>query len=505
MKCSHEIVIAPQICYITIPFFRALIESFSMKTKRIVLIPTAIFILIAMFIYVIYLSKKVKKIDHIFLITIDTLRADHLGAYGYQRNTSPFIDSIAEKGVLFENAFSQSSTTCPSHASIFTGLYPSQHRVLANHYLLSESNRTLAEILKENGFDTTAFTSTDVHFLSTRLDQGFEFYEEPMDAQKTYGIRYRPARLTVNNAMIWLDNFNPARKLFMWIHLYDPHLPYNPPPAYVKNLDRDKENFFNFIEKYGINLEVFDNNPEKLYQYITQYDAEIKYVDEELQRFYGYVENKGLNKNSLWIITADHGEGLGQHNFLNHAKMVYQEQIHVPLIFLFTDLEIESKRLDHIVENFDIFSTVLDILKIKTEDELMREVQSDSQWPSIRGLKEINTERFAFAERNIYPEKDPFPPKVPEHRRRWEKGDKYSIQDENYKYIFRTHYPDEFYDLKEDPYEKTNLINKSREVEKMLKGMISKYIRFFDKYRQQKDQTVDPKVLKKLRSLGYVN
>ena len=476
-----------------------------MKTKRLVFIPiiSSLLVIFAVLFYIIK-SNRSASIKHIFLITIDTLRADHLGTYGYPRNTSPFIDSLAEKGVLFENAFSQSSTTCPSHASIFTGLYRSQHGLLANHYILPESTTTLAEILKEKGFKTAAFTSTEVHFLSTNLNQGFEFYEEPIDTRETYRIRYRPARLTINNAIIWLDNFNPSKKLFFWVHVYDPHLPYSPPREHIKNLDQNKKDLLKFLEKYNINPGIF-NTEDDLYRYITQYDAEIRYVDEELKRLYGFVENKGLNKNSLWIITSDHGEGLGQHNYLNHSKMLYQEQLHVPLIFFFTDSKIKAQRLKNVVENFNIFSTVLDILKIDIENKLKKEIQSVSLWPIIKGSNQNKIKQFAFSEREKYPAKDPFPKNIPEHQRIWEKGDKYSIQDENYKYILRTHYQDEFYNLKTDPHEKTNLIDENSNHIRTFKGMILRNLKFFERYADKKERKVDPKVRKKLKSLGYIN
>ncbi len=438
------------------------------------------------------------------MITIDTLRADHLGTYGYPRNTSPFIDSLAEKGILFENSFSQSSTTCPSHASIFTGLYCSQHGVLANHYILPESATTLAEILKENGFKTAAFTSTDAHFLSTNLNQGFEFYEEPFNARATYNIKYRPARLTINNAIIWLDNFNPTRKLYFWVHVYDPHLPLVPPREYTEKIDQNKKDVLKFLEKFNINLGLF-NNEDDLYKYITLYDAEIRYVDEELKRLFSFAEKKGLNKNSLWIITADHGEGLGQHDYLIHSKMLYQEQLHVPLIFFFTDSKIKPIRIKNIVENFDIFSTVLDVLKIDAENELKKEIQSVSLWKTIRGLKEKEIKQFAFSEREKYPEKDPSPIKLPESKRIWEKGDKYSIQDDNYKYILRTDFQDEFYNLKIDPHEKTNLIDKNSNQTKTFREMILRYLKLFQRYANKKARLVDPKIRKKLKSLGYIH
>jgi len=458
-------------------------------------------------------NKGKPEIDHVFFITIDTLRADHLGCYGYVRNTSPFIDSLAKKGVLFENAYSQSPSTCPSHASIFTGLYPSQHRVLANGYVLDDSYTTLAEILRENGLKTAAFASTDRHFHQSNIDQGFEFYEEPLDTEKTYGFKYRPARLTINNAIIWLDNFDPKNKLFLWIHVFDPHYPYHPPREYYKELGNDlkKDIFLQYVERFHIDTEVFNmkvlssdyeqlSSKEKMYEYITNYDAEIKYVDNELRRFYDFVERKGLNKNSLWIITSDHGEALGQHHWLQHGALIYQEEIHVPLIF-FSNQKFNSKRIKEVVENFNIFSTVLDFLQIKIVKELATEINSMSLFKKIWNAQENLEKKFAFSERVRKAKKDPII-KIYEERQ------KYAIQNKDFKYIYRSDSEDEFYDIREDPFEQNNLTNtttyKYVEEKKAFQKNLSETLSKLEKYENVKTEMVDKKTIERLKSLGYL-
>lgn len=461
----------------------------------------------------IFHKKDEKKFSHIFLIIVDTLRADHLGCYDYIRNTSPFIDSLAKKGVLFERAYSQSASTCPSHASIFTGLYPLQHRVLANHYVLDDSYTTIAEVLRNDGYKTAAFTSTDRHFHKSNINQGFEFYEQPIDTEKTYGFKYRPASLTINNAIIWLDNFNPKNKLFLWIHVFDPHFPYHPPGKFYKEINNniEKERFLEYIERFHINTEAFSrrilnpnyehlNNKEKMYEFITSYDAEIRYADDELKRFYNFVERKGLNKNSLWILTSDHGEGLGQHNWLGHAAMIYQEEIHVPLIF-YSEQRFNPKRIKGVVENFDIFSTILDVLNIKIDKKLRKEVKSTSLLKNIRNTQESLNKNYAFSER----ERSTIENNI---IKIWDEREKYSIQDEYFKYIYRSGFEDEFYNLKEDPFEQNNLIN-SRTVEynEEKKEIKKKLLRILDElkeYKNLKTKIVDKKTIEKLKSLGYV-
>jgi len=459
----------------------------------IVAIGISLFILLSVF------YKKKNKIKHIFLITIDTLRADHLSCYGYPVKTTPFIDSMAKKGVIFKNAFSASATTCPSHASIMTGLYPSQHRVIANGYILDDSYTTLADVLKENGFKTAAFTSTDRHFLASNINQGFEMYEEPLNTVETYGYKYRPARLTVNNAILCLDNINSKNKLFMWIHLFDPHWPYHPPQKY-KNIIRKqlkKKDLKKFIKEADVNLEIFDNSFDKFYERILNYDSEIRYVDEELKRFFGYIKSKGLYKNSLIIITGDHGEALGQHNWLQHATQIYQEEIHVPLIFHFGGIRRKIvKVIDDPVENFDIFSTILDLLKIRS---FKRKVSSISLRKIIFESKKVReyvfTERQFYRKRKIYKKKLPFWEKV------WEKGIKMSIQNEHFKYIYRSAFKDEFFNLEEDPYELKNIKDYNEKIALKYKRKILKILSNFKKTKARK---VNKEIIKRLKSLGYV-
>ncbi len=449
------------------------------------------------------------RIDRIFLIIIDTLRADHLGCYGYPRNTSPFMDSLAKKGVLFEKAYSQSASTSPSHASIFTGLYPFQHRVLANGYVLDDSYTTLAEILSQNGFKTAAFVSTDRHFHVTKINQGFQFYEDPVGTQEIIGKVYRSARLTKNNAAIWLDNFNPNQKLFLWLHLFDPHIPYRPLKMYLQNIkdSLSRKDFFRYMRNIPTDLEVFENKSNKMFKKIIRYDAEIRYVDEELRNFFQFIEHKGLNENALWIITSDHGEGLGQHKWYIHGKLLYQEQIHVPLIFYFPNKKVSPKRIDDIVENFDIFSTIIEALGITIDRKLKEEVKSISLWGKITENNPEIQKKHSFSERRFFKTNlKKMYPEIPAWQLNWEEGEKYCLQNKNFKYIFRTKLPDEFYDLVKDPFELNNVIDK-KEYERhniSLKKELFKILNEIKKYKNKKQKTVDKKELSKLRSLGYI-
>ncbi len=467
------------------------------------------FLILIILIILIIPGSNDENIDHIFLITIDTLRADHMGCYNYSIDTSPFIDKLAGKGVLFENAFTQSSTTSPSHASIFTGLYPSQHRVLANGYRLDDSFVTLAEILKKNGYKTAAFTSTDRHFLSGNINQGFEKYDEPEDTQNEFGFKYRPARFTIDKSIAWISNFRKEKKMLIWIHLFDPHLPYNPPETHIKKMADPtlKDKLDKITENRAINYEIFNNSKEKYFEEVLKYNAEISYVDSELQRLFKFAEKSGIANNALWIITGDHGEGLGQHNWLGHAKLIYQEQIHVPLIF-YSAGHIKPKRVRSVVENSSIFSTVIDICGITMPDEKGNSVLTKSIKDLIFKNGDKSSHEFAFSERQYYGHRIA-EKKLPAWQTEWENGKKYSIQNISFKLIYNkgVREPNEFYNLSEDPFElKSEISNRKYfKIKNLLRKELFARLKIFKESKRIKAKKVDSETIKKLKSLGYIN
>lgn len=480
-----------------------------MPSKKKLLICSLFLALLGAAVWALFHTGSRSSRKYVFVITIDTLRADHLGCYGYPRDTSPFLDSLAARGVVFDNAVSQSATTCPSHASIFTGLYPSQHRVLANGNVIDDSVTTLAEILGEKGVCTAAFTSTDRHFLRSGIHRGFSFYEEPVDTALTYKLHYRPAEQTIDHAAIWLANFDPAKDLLMWIHVFDPHQPFRKVEEFYQKVDipEKKASLLEFLKKRQINMEIFNNDPEDLYRYITLYDSEIRYVDAHLERLFRLIESKDMLDKSYWIITADHGESLGQHNWLGHAKPLYQEDIHVPLIFFDgsgkASKGIREKRL---VENFNIFPTVLDLFRIEPANSVKKEMQAVSLLPLGTGEVEAKAKEFVLSERQHYNSLPDYAPEVPFWRRDWEDGEKFSIQFKGWKYIHRTTSDDELYNLIEDPLELNNRIEEKKGVAEypVLLGTMTKMLQIFEGYRGKKVKLIDEQAIKRLRALGYL-
>ncbi|MFH1742413.1 MAG: sulfatase [bacterium] len=305
-------------------------------------------------------KRKHNEGPNAILFTLDTLRADHLSCYGYERNTSPEIDTLAKDGVLMTNAYSQSTTTIPSHISIMTGQYLRQFGIYGQgEDPLSLQYDTLAECFRKAGYATAGFLS--VNFMRnewTGLGQGFRtFYECPR--------AYVHGEYIVNRAIDWLAD-NHGRRFFLWIHLYDCHVPYNAPegfrdefldPAgtYLPDIDpslisaRDDEGFGRLSKPY----------------YSDRYDGEVAYTDHQVGRVVSDLKSLGLLENTLVVIAADHGECLGEHSIYFDHVSLYEQNTHVPLVFSWSGRTPRGKRIVELCENVDIGATMLDLMGIK--------------------------------------------------------------------------------------------------------------------------------------------
>jgi arylsulfatase A-like enzyme len=217
------------------------------------------------------------------LIAIDTLRADHLGCYGYRRIGTPAIDQLASEGVRFEHAYAQVPLTLPSHTVILTGTYPMFNGVRdLTSPGLNQTIPTLAEIMRQNGYSTAAFVSSFVLNSMWGLNRGFEVYDYETDpgAGNNPSLLERRGDRTVGRVLDWLDS-HADRPFFVWVHLYDPHSPYRPPEPY--------------FSRYAGHL----------------YDGEIAFDDEQLGRLFAQLRKLNLYDNSLIVLASDHGESLG--------------------------------------------------------------------------------------------------------------------------------------------------------------------------------------------------
>jgi len=288
----------------------------------------------------------------IILISLDTLRADHLGTYGYHRDTSPAIDAFAKDNIVFENAVVQSPWTLPSHMSIMTSRYPSFHGVVHEGLSLSDEYVTLAELLKGAGYKTAAFVDGGYVSGVFGFDQGFDVYHDQRIGAE--GI--------LPKAQHWLDE-NKSDSFFLFIHLFDIHSPYNPPPPY--NSIFHDFTYTGHLVPSSKNLIIAQYDPLKLKDddlrhVIALYDGGIRYTDEKIGEFLSYLQNAGLYDQSLIIITSDHGEEFMEHDNVLHWQLFYRPNLHVPLIVHMPHYSRKGIRISELVQSIDLLPTIVE-------------------------------------------------------------------------------------------------------------------------------------------------
>lgn len=272
---------------------------------------------------------------NVLLITLDTTRADRLGCYGYADGRTPHLDELARSGVLFADAYCQVPMTLPSHASLFTGLYPFNHGVHNNgSYVLGPEPLTLAEALKRRGYATAAFTasfSVDSRF---GLDRGFDVYDDTFQEDSPFKALNSERRAEQVSAAFasWLES-RGGERFFAWVHFFDPHLPYDPPPAFRRE---------------------FSSRP---------YDGEIAYMDHHVGEVLGLLKDKGLLDRTLVVAAGDHGEAFGEKGESGHGVFVYESTVRVPLIFWAGDRLPAGTVVPSRARLIDVMPTVLDLVE----------------------------------------------------------------------------------------------------------------------------------------------
>lgn len=429
---------------------------------------------------------------HVLLITMDTTRTSHLGCYGYHLDTSPVLDKLAQESVLFENTIAQAAVTPVSHASILTGLNPFNHgvRVLhgKGHNYLKKRKKSLATIWKSAGGKTAAFLSAYTVCKKFGLNQGFDNFHEnfckkkgnivPSTGVVNTGMAQCSAKKTTDKAIDFLNQkVKKSDSNFIWVHYFDPHDPMILPPK-------------NILTKF----QPQSSSREDILKAI--YDAEIFYMDQQIGRLFSTLKSRGLWDDTIVVVVADHGEGLGDHNWWTHG-ILYQEQIHVPLIIRVPGKK-SGYRETSLVRTIDIMPTVLDLAEIDR-----------GLWPRMDGVS-LKTTVISHQK----------PPSLVAYSDsinildycRWDhpgeldrKNDKYyTLIKDHYKVIYHQLHPEntEFYDLKSDPGEKTNLA--SRRTSQM-NHMISliKSMKALSSIMPAKSGS-NSDFMNKLKNLGYI-
>ena len=307
---------------------------------------------------------------NVLLLVVDALRADHMGVYGYSRDTTPRLDEYARRGVVFDRAYSQASATMPSVCTMFTSLYPSDHSVRAGGPLvLSQEVTTLAEVLKEVGYRTGCFSANtlfargitgDDEQWSPGFDQGFEeFFVAPGSPSA-----YLSARALNERAVEWISKRGSGRPFFAYVHYMDSHLPYDAPVQFRERFLDSHESEIDWSKKMRQLWETGESIAEEARQHlISLYDAEIAYADHCIGEMLALLESKRVISDTLLIVTADHGEAFHEHKGIwVHGSGLYEELIHVPLIIVPPNAEVEAEpsRNGSIVGLIDLMPTILD-------------------------------------------------------------------------------------------------------------------------------------------------
>lgn len=406
-----------------------------------------------------YKKKQLKNLN-VILITVDTLRVDFVSAYENSKADTPNMDRVAKEGVLFETCIAQTPLTLPSHTSILSGTYPLHHQIRDNGgFLVPGSLEFVSEVLKKQGLITAAFIASYVLHSKWGINQGFDTYSDDFDLSRyervSLGNIQKRAEEVLDNAKKWLKTHKKDR-FFTWIHLYDPHTPYDPPSP--------------FKEKY----------PRRPYR------GEVEYTDHELGLFFQFLKDEGLYDKSLIIMAADHGEGLGQHNEHTHGFFIYESTVRVPLIIR-APFRFPVKKVKEVVELVDLAPTILEALDIP--------VPASYQGESLLGLMFGNRQRN---KEGAYTETY-----YPRLHFGWSEL-KALYYDNHWKYILAP--KEELYNLEADKEEKDSLALKQSYQARKVKERIQKFIREKSKNAEQPGEAknLDKDDLQKLAALGYL-
>jgi arylsulfatase A-like enzyme/Tfp pilus assembly protein PilF len=417
-------------------------------------------------------QTSAKPALNVVLITIDTLRADHVGCYGYKQIKTPNIDGLAADGARFERAFAVVPVTLPSHTSMLTGTYPmlsGMHDFSGNK--LSPLQPTLASVLKQAGYQTGAVIAAAVLDSRFGLNQGFDFYYDHFDFNRLDEANLdqmeRSGNVVADVALDWLAK-NSQNKFFLWVHLYDPHFPYRPPEPYSR-------------------------------EYAAQpYDGEIAFADEQVGRLLRFLKEKGIYRNTVIVLCGDHGESLGEHGEKTHGFFIYNATMHVPLIIRLPE-NAAARVVADPVSLVDLMPTVLGAVGL----EIPSQVQGRSLLPQLRDLRDhddlhgddLHHDDQAGRDRVLYGETY-----LPRLHFNWSE----LRGSENTKYHFIDAPRPELYDLAKDPGEVHNLFTEKKAVSEEMRAKLAGMIRDYSAGKELAEKTgLDPDLMERLKALGY--
>jgi arylsulfatase A-like enzyme len=481
---------------------------------------------------------------NILLIVMDAVRADHLSLYGYHHPTTPFLEKMATESVVFENAFAAAPWTLPSHASLFTGFYPSQHQAHAEHMWLDDSFRTLAEALHDNGYQTICFSNNDYVSSYHNLVQGFErtwYKRDWTDVHRfhSYGLgrpivsfwswlsgdvgkrilakiariptslRVYPDATVTNKAIVtWLqDDRDANRPFFIFVNYMDAHLPYNPDDRTARLFMDEKDLETSRLQRlrfppieYCLDVSRGGYTRPEIQIIRGLYDACIRRLDGELERLFGELRTRGLYDDTLIIITSDHGEYLGERNRFAHGLGLHDEVLHIPLIIRYPPLFPPNTQNNAVVTHVDIPETILSFAGVGDRPQGL---------PDARRLFEMNrgARPYVFAEFR-FPVHLFVNASLREDNSPWCEEQK-AIRSATHQLIWKSRGDYEFYDVRTDPLEANNLYSKDQPTAQAMSQELSRWynsiyvppLRHAPRDGQERESR---ELQERLRALGYI-
>lgn len=459
---------------------------------------------------------KEKEKPNIILIVMDAVKAKQLSCYGYHRPTAPNLEQFAEHSVVYETAISPAGWSLPSHASMFTGLYPSRHGAHDQHKYLRPEYPTLAEILRSRGYHTLAVCHNEYVSSTTDLNRGFEEFNpaigklsRPLRKMKQkaetgaailLGRRDSGARSINGQVMATLRRLQTAeRPFFMFVHYLEPHAPYRPPKKFNRYLpkgvsSREAKQVNQDRVKYLAELVSMD---ERDFEILTAlYDGEITYLDTRIAQVLRWLKESGLTDRTMVIITSDHGENVGDHQMMGHAYCLYDTLLHVPLIIHYPKGTTTPGRVKHQVQTLDLLPTILSMLG-DTSSETYRSLQGYDLLSSTR-------RDFTIAEQ-AKPDLTTFYKRFPSADvSRYDRALK-MIRTNRYKYIWASDGNHELYDLQADPDEVRNVVVERPDVAGDLDRRLTEWRNSFEEAIPLDEvPEFDEAVKDRLRALGYL-
>lgn len=436
---------------------------------------------------------------NVLLVTLETTRADHLGSYGYERDTSPALDALAEQGVLFEQVSAVSPRTNPSLASLMTAAYPHEHGVRNLLIPLEPGNRTLAEVLRDAGYRTGAIQTHPRLVAASGFAQGFDRYDDDIAAHPL-------ADQACEAAFSWIERAAVgSRPWFMWLHLMDPHWTYDPPSPWRTRFGADDPRpagWYRAIEEGRERMGdvIFRNRmPEdEVAAFVDFYDAEIRFTDHALGVLLERLEESGLAERTLVVVTADHGESLGEHDYyFEHGDFGTEPEIHIPLIIRAPDGLGAGGRVRWTVANTDVAPTILDLVTLPGEEAFVGE--------SLRATMrrpDVPADRLRFGEtgHRFHEQNDRREVEGVEGKWRWARRGRFKMM---HRPTLAGGATRSLYDLELDPGETTDIALRHPKVFAELEASLDAWLA--EDEGEPRELHLTPELRDVLRSLGYVD